>query len=402
MNWMLTDMNSYFASVEQALRPELRGRPVGVIPVETESTCVIAASHDAKRRGVKTGTGVRDARRLCPGIVFVKARPKIYVEMHHRILRSVDQCAEVDRVYSIDEWTVRLRGDDRRPERARALAGRIKGQMLKDFGPWMTCSIGIAPTRLLAKIASNLHRPNGLTLLSVNDLPDRLENVPLEELCGIGRNMLARLDKHGIRNVRDLWGVSRERAVRIWGSVSGAGWWAGFHGYDEPEIPTRRRSMSHGHVLDPRLRNEAGAYGILTRLVCKLGRRLRRHGYVARSLRVYTSDVEGGRFIESIGLPDVQDTPTLLRQFDKVWQRRPSDVLPVKKVDVSVTGLLPASQVPRWLFGETEKLRRVSRAIDRINDRWGSSAVYFGSVHDYRQQLEEKIAFGRIPEEVDS
>jgi DNA polymerase-4 len=79
MNWMLTDMDAYFASVEQSLRPELRGRPVGVIPVETESTCVIAASYDAKLLGVKVGTGVREARSLCPGIVLVKARPKIYV-----------------------------------------------------------------------------------------------------------------------------------------------------------------------------------------------------------------------------------------------------------------------------------------------------------------------------------
>ena len=103
-------MNSYFASVEQFLRPELRGRPVAVVPVETDSTCVIAASLDAKRFGVRVGTGVREARRMCPGINLVKARPSTYVEVHHRLLESVDRCVEVHRVYSIDEWTVRLRG----------------------------------------------------------------------------------------------------------------------------------------------------------------------------------------------------------------------------------------------------------------------------------------------------
>src|SRR5262249_16403750 len=105
MNWMLMDMDSYFASVEQYLRPELRGRCVGGIPVETDSTCVVAASYDAKRFGVKVGTGVREARRLCPGLLLVKARPDVYVRVHRRILRSVDRCAEVHRVYSIDEWT---------------------------------------------------------------------------------------------------------------------------------------------------------------------------------------------------------------------------------------------------------------------------------------------------------
>jgi DNA polymerase-4 len=401
MNWMLTDMNSYFASVEQFLRPELRGRPVGVIPVETDSTCVIAASHDAKRRGVKVGTRVPEARRLCPGIVLVQARPGIYVQIHHRLLESVDKCAKVHRVYSIDEWNIQLRGEDRHPEQARNLARRIKQQLLDDFGPWMTCSIGIAPTRLLAKIASDLQKPDGLTLLPVDDLPDRLEHLPLESLCGISRGMLARLDRHGIRNVRELWEVSREQAVRIWGSVSGAHWWTGFHGHDEPELSTRRRSMSHGSVLEPRLRNEEGARGVLVRLVCKLGQRLRRDGYFARRLRIVVKDVRGGCFSDEIGLPYVSDTPTLLQQFDKLWQRRASSGCPIQKVDACVSGLAPTSQVARSLFDEVEKLQRVSQAIDQINSRWGPSTVYFGPVHHYRHPMENKIAFSRIPDESD-
>ena len=400
MNWMLTDMDSYFASVEQSLRPELRGRPVGVIPVETDSTCVIAASYAAKRRGVKVGTGVREARQLCPGIALVKARPKIYVQVHHRILQSVDKCAEVYRVYSIDEWAVRLQGDNRRPEQARQLAQDIRRQMLEDFGPWMTCSIGIAPTRLLAKIASDLQKPNGITVLPVGDLPGRLENLALQDLCGISHGMLARLNQHDIRSVRELWEVSRDQAICIWGSVSGANWWAGFHGHDEPEIPTRRRSMSHGSVLEPRFRNEEGARGILVRLVCKLAQRLRQGGYVARSMRISIQDAQGGGSSAEIGLPAANDTPTLLEQFYKLWQRT-RGVCPIKKVDVCVAGLVLASQVSRPLFGEIEKLQRVSQTIDEINERWGSSTVYFGPVHDYRQPMENKIAFGRIPDELD-
>jgi DNA polymerase IV len=259
MNWMLTDMDSYFASVEQYLRPELRGRPVGVIPVETDSTCVIAASYDAKRLGVKVGTLVREARQLCPGISLVKARPQIYVQVHHRILQSVDQCALVDRVYSIDEWTIQLRGETRQPDKAQKLARDIKRRLLEDFGPWLTCSVGIAPTRLLAKIASDLQKPDGLTVLSVDDMPQRIANLSLDDLCGISDGMLARLNRFGIHNIRELWEVSREEAVRVWGSVSGAHWWAGFHGHDEPEPPTRRRAMSHSNVLAPQFRNEAGA-----------------------------------------------------------------------------------------------------------------------------------------------
>jgi DNA polymerase-4 len=321
--------------------------------------------------------------------------------VHHRILQTVDKCAEVERVYSIDEWTVRLRGEQQRPEQAQRLAQDIKGEILKDFGPWMTCSIGIAPTRLLAKIASNLQKPNGLTVLPVGDLPSRLESLRLKDLCGISHGMLARLDQHGIRNIRELWEVSREQAVSIWGSVLGAQWWAGFHGHDEPEVPPRRRSMSHGNVLDPQFRNEEGARGILVRLVCKLAQRLRRSGYLAKSLRIAVKDVVGGRFSTEIDLPAVDDTPTLLQQFYKLWQRRPPGGYPIKKVDVCVGGLVLASQVSRPLFSEVEKLQRVSHTLDKINERWGSSSVYFGPMHHYRQPMENKIAFGRIPDEVD-
>lgn len=402
MNWLMTDMNSYFASVEQHLRPELRGRPVGVIPVQTDSTCVIAASYDAKRCGVKTGTGVRDARRLCPGIILVKARPQIYVQMHHRILQSVDKCAEVHRVYSIDEWTVRLRGVEKHPEQALKIGREIKTRILEDFGPWMSCSIGIAPTRLLAKIASNLQKPNGLTVLSVDDMPGRVEHLTLKDLCGISDGMLARLNAHGIQNIRELWDASRDEAVRIWGSVSGAHWWAGFHGHDEPEVATSRHSMSHGNVLEPRFRNEEGACGIMARLVCKLGQRLRRDGYLARSLRISTKDERGGRFTEETDLPSVNDTTTLLQEFYKLCRRRAPSSRQIKKVDVCVAGLVLVSQVPRPLFAEIAKLQKLSEAIDAINTRWGASTVYFGPVHHYRQLMDNKIAFGRIPDEVES
>ncbi|MFO0883270.1 MAG: hypothetical protein U0894_03635 [Pirellulales bacterium] len=228
MNWMMMDMDSYFASVEQSLRPELRERPVGVIPVETESTCLIAASYDAKRLGIKTGTSVRDARRICPGIKLVKARPKLYVEVHNRILESVDKCAPVEKVYSIDEWTFRLRGEDKRPETALKLAREIKKQLLADFDPWLSSSIGIASSRLLAKIASGLQKPNGLTVLPVEDMPDRISHLTLKSLCGIGDGMLSRLNRHGIQTIRDLWELSRSQSVQVWGSIGGAQWWVGF------------------------------------------------------------------------------------------------------------------------------------------------------------------------------
>jgi DNA polymerase IV len=397
MNWMLIDMNSYFASVEQHDRPELRGRRVAVIPVESENTCVIAASADAKRFGVKTGTRVRDARQLCPGIVLVKARPDRYVKVHHEILRSVDQCAPVHKVYSIDEWTIRLLGKECEQERAIDLGRRIKQQLLRDFSPCLTCSIGIAPTRLLAKIASDLEKPDGLTVLDPSELPGKLDHLSLDDLCGIGSGMLTRLDAHGIQSVRDLWALSRQQAIGVWGSVAGGYWWAGFHGFDEPELSTRRRSMSHANVLDPQFRNDQAAYGIMVRLLCRLGARLRHDDYFAQHLRVHLQYVRGGSWHGQAALLYVQDTPTLLKKFRKLWQQRiPGTAAPIK-VGVEVGGLVPAAQVSPTLFDELEKPRRVSQALDKINQRWGLATIYFGSMQGFRHHMDDKIAFGRIP-----
>jgi DNA polymerase-4 len=400
MNWLFIDMNAYFASVEQHLRPELRGRPVGVIPVESDYTSIIAASYDAKRLGIKTGTRAIDAKNLCPGIVLIKARPDIYVQVHHAILRSVDTCAPVHKVYSIDEWAIRLIGDEQIPERALALGRKIKRRLLEDFSPCLTCSIGIAPTRLLAKIASDLHKPDGLTALSPDQLPDRLESMTIDDLCGIGQGMVARLQARGILTVRQLWKLSKQEAVAAWGSVSGGYWWAGFHGYDEPEIPTRRRSMSHANVLDPKFRTDQGAYGIMVRLLCRLGVRLRHDGFFAQSLRMHLKDVTGNYWRNEGELPCVQDTPTLLEKFHQLWRQRLPGHRPPMKVGVEVAGLVRADQVSESLFAAIEKPRHISHAVDQINRRWGAATVYFGSMHDFRHHMDDKIAFGRIPPEV--
>jgi DNA polymerase-4 len=360
---------------------------------------VIAANYDAKRCGVKTGTRVGDARRLCPGIILVKARPHIYVQIHHAILRSVDKCAPIHKVYSIDEWAIRLVGKDQQPQNAIALGRQIKRELLADFSPWLTCSIGIAPTRLLAKIASDLQKPDGLTVLSPDELPDRLEHFLLDDLCGIGHGMLARLDAHGIRNVQELWAISKQKAIQVWGSVSGGSWWAGFHGYDEPELPTRRRSMSHENVLHPKFRNERDAHGIMIRLLCRLGARLRHDGYFARALRAHVADLRGNYWHQDITLPCIQDTQTLLEHLERLWRRRGASYAPPLKVGVEVADLIPAAQVSQPLFDGMEKPRRVSLAVDQINQRWGAYSVYFGSVHGYRHQMDAKIAFGTIPAE---
>ena len=131
---LYVDFNSYFASVEQQERPELRGRPIGVLPVVAETTCCIAASYEAKKFGVKTGTPVREARKLCPDILFVEARPALYIHYHHRLVEIVESCTPVDRTLSIDEMVCKLTGSQQQRGNALSLAVRIKQAIREHVG----------------------------------------------------------------------------------------------------------------------------------------------------------------------------------------------------------------------------------------------------------------------------
>lgn len=405
-NWLFVDMNSFFASVEQHLRPELRGRTVGVVPVAAEGSCIIAASADAKQLGVRVGMRVREARQLCPRITLVKARPAIYVDVHHALFRTIESCTPIEKTYSIDEWAVRLRGTARRVDSAVALGRCIKQRMRAEFSPWLTCSIGIAPTRLLAKIASDLKKPDGLTTLDPADLPQRLEHLKLDDLPGIAGGMRHRLHAAGIRTIRQLWELSRAESRQAWGSVQGETWWSAFHGHDQPEAATRRRTMTHANMLAPEFRDDAGAHGILLRLLCKGAARLRHYRYGADRLLVSVRSYNGRTWHADSALPGTQDTLTIVRQFEELWRKRPwrpgggaeSDWRPFAQVAMTLAGLTPLHNLTGHLFPQEERLRNLSLTIDSLNRRWGRNAVYLGSLHEFRHEMEDKIAFGRIPD----
>ncbi|MGH9466066.1 MAG: DNA polymerase Y family protein, partial [Terriglobales bacterium] len=178
VSWLFVDLNAYFASVEQQERPELRGQPVAVVQVMTPNTVCIAASYQAKPFGVKTGVKVHEAQRLCPQLRLVLARPKLYVEYHRQIVEAVERVVPITEVQSIDEAACRLMGRERQIVNARGLAEAVK-QAVRGVGETLTCSIGLAPNRYLAKVASDMHKPDGLTVLLREQLPQALYGLGL-------------------------------------------------------------------------------------------------------------------------------------------------------------------------------------------------------------------------------
>lgn len=407
LRWLFLDLNSYFASVEQNETPALRGRPVAVLPLMSDATCVIAASYEAKRLGIKTGTPVWEAKQKCPGIALISGRHDLYVQYHHRILEEIDRHIPVTNICSIDEVGCLLDPHEQQPEVAIDLARRIKAGLRKNIGPCITCSIGLAPSRLLAKIGTDMQKPDGLVVLEPQALPGRLLELGLTDLPGISTGMAKRLARGGITSVEAFWNLAPRHARQLWGSVGGERYWYALHGYDLPEFGTQRSSVSHSQVLAPEVRPWAEARLVGRRLTQKAATRLRRMNLAAQGLGLSVRGINGERWAAELAVDAAQDNFTFLTAFEQLWQvagtelRRPM----LRKVGMWMSGLIEPNSVTGDLFAEKRDLRLVARhekisaAMDGLNRKFGRDTVLMGTpAKKLAHYTGTKVAFTRIPD----
>jgi DNA polymerase-4 len=395
---LLVDFNSYFASVEQQVEPRLRGRPVGVVPMLADTTVCIATSVEAKPFGVKTGTKVAEARRLCPEIEFVVARHEIYIEHHHRAVAAVDSVVPVRAVLSIDEMDCELTGRWREADRARGIALKVKAVIREQVGEYLRTSVGIGPNTFIAKTASDMMKPDGLVLIEQSELPGRLFGLELRDLSGIGKQMEKRLHRHGIRTVEALCALSREEMRSVWGGVGGEIMHARLRGEEAVNRETDTSSISHSSVLAPELRNADDAFAVLNRLVQKAAMRLRKAGYYASRITVSVKYLDGTHWDADMRLVDTQDTVTFLHILQKLWGGRPKDRRTILQVGMAFSDLVSEAGHTGSLFAQESKSKSLYATLDKLNSRFGKQAVYFASAHKARDRSGLHIAFNHIPD----
>lgn len=397
VQYLFVDMNSYFASVEQQLRPELRGRPVVVAPVDADTTSCVAASYEAKKFGIKTGTRIRDARLLCPDVVVISAKGQQYIEFHNKIVAAVGSVLPITAVLSVDEMVCRLLGDHRHLERAMRVAHEVKRAIYAQAGEYLRCSIGLAPNRLLAKVAADMQKPDGLTILQQEDLPHKLFTLKVNDFPGIGPRMERRLNLVGVGTVEQLFGLSAKQLGKVWGSkFLGEVWYYRLRGVDVPDSPTRTRSLGHSRVLEPAYRNPRDARAMLIRLLHKAAARLRHIGYFAGSAKLSVSYLGRERWKMEKKIELCQDTLTLIRTFAPMWEHVPPGS--ILKVGLVLGDLVHEANRTPSLFEPDDKLLRLAKAMDEVNRRNGRHAVYFGGMHGMTDAVSTRIAFGVVPD----
>jgi len=280
------DMNAFFASVEQRDFPELRGKPVGVTNGEVGTT-LITCSYEARALGVKTGMRVYEARRLCPGLIQRPARPKVYAGISTRIMHALQDISPDVEVFSVDEAFLdvthcqRLHGS---PEHIAHLAR----QRIHEISGGLPCSIGVAGTKSTAKVASEMQKPHGFTVIPPWEARERLASVPMEKICGLGPNIAEFLSLYGARTCGDVARLPMTVLARRYG-VTGKYLWLACQGKDtEPVAPdvAPPQSVGHGKVLPPHTA-AARVIEIYLRHMCeKVAARLRRYDMQAGRLYI--------------------------------------------------------------------------------------------------------------------
>jgi DNA polymerase-4 len=428
VNWLFLDLNSYFASVEQEVRPELRNRPVAVVPSMVDTTCCIAASYEAKARGVKTGTMVKDAKELCPEIILVEGRHQLYTEYHNKIVAAVNTCIPVTSVRSIDEMVCQLIGRERSLLAAMELGRNIKEAIRTQVGSSLRCSIGLAPNQYLAKVATDMEKPDGMVALTKDVLKDALRTLKLQDLPGVGARTEKRLNEKGIHSMSDLLAVlednhGREKTGELWGSVWGERMWHWLNGDDLiEEDRVVAKSMGHQHVLAPIFRNPDGAWAVAHKLLHKAAMRMRGdHLWASRisltiafqgktrmrgAASVLSSPFGPARsesWSAEMRLLECQDNTTLIGALRKLWSARPKgpDYQQPFFLSVTLSDLVPDALHSLTLFdaqdGTGERLR-LAEAMDTLNHKYGMSTLAPATMLAAYEAAPTRIAFRSVPE----
>ena len=417
------DLNSFFASVEQQLHPEYRNRPLAVVPTFADTTVAIAASYEAKALGIKTGTRVLEMKRVCPEIILVQGNHSTYAEYSHRITAAVEQACPVSHTPSIDEMVCQLIGREQEPPRARQIALDIKQSIRDNVGETLRCSIGMGPNRYLAKIASDMQKPDGLIGLLPSQLPRALMQLELRDLPGVGARTEQMLIGKGITTMPQLLALDRKGMHELWNSVWGDRLYHWLHGHstgdDGAPLPNEmQKSLGHSHVMGPEHRTPEGAWAVAHKLLHKAAMRLRMEKLCAGTLsltiryqlsrdqlagkkkvRQHTSGIRHDGWGMEARFPTCQDTLSLLEALTKLWAQQPTgeDYQRPFFVGIALGRLIHESEQQPTLFADPDNRNELSRTLDRLNLKYGHTTLHFAGMLAARDSAPTRIAFTQIP-----
>lgn len=372
-------MNSYFASVEQQANPSWRGKPLGVAAGLYRGACLIATSKEAKKEGIVTGMRLVDGLTRDPRLVVVEVDPPKYRSTTERIFSILAQYSEQIETYSIDEAFVDLTGWVKDFAEADRLGATIQRRIHDEVGEWLTCSMGIAPTRWLAKFGGDTAPKGGRVTLHAGNLAEYLKDRPLPEAWGIAHRMDRRLKALGIHTLDELRQYPLTNLIESFG-IKGYELWANVNAVELAGVQVQGvpKSIGHSHVLRRRTADLRFANAVLMKLCERTGRRLRGLDLEAQGLWFGFSTAEDGGGSEALTLSEpIADSRSIFRLARAIFQQQIRGQTP-SALAVGVFRLRPRSrQLSLWPVPKPPAA--LSAALDALNDRYGEHTVIFGA-----------------------
>ncbi len=385
------DMNAFFASVEQRANPALRGRAMAVSG-SAHRGVILSPSYEARTFGVRTGMTYHEAKTACPGLLLVPADPAKYSSTCEELIAIWRDFSPLVELFSIDEAFLDVTGCEKLFGDSVRIAIRIKERVWNEKK--LTCSIGIGPNKLLAKLGSDMQKPDGLVLISREDVPEVLEDLPVKDLCGIGPNLTRYLAAMGIRTCGELGRTPLAQLVARFGVVGERLRDMGRGFDDDPVVPLAEQhaeeSKSIGHSMT--LNEDCSDASLIERHILqlseKVGRRLRRGSYSGRTVCLTLRYADFHTFSRQRKLRHAVNHGLDICAAARELLGELQLAQPVRLIGVSVSSLeKDMSQLP--LLESERRKRFIADAMDDINDRYGDFAVTWGT-------LAERYEHGRV------
>jgi len=398
---LLVDMDAFFASVEQAHHPRLRGRPVIVCGDPGRRGVVTAASYEARPSGVRAGMPLAEARRLCPRAEFVEGNPHKYVEKSLELLEIFLSITPDVEPFSVDEAfldLMRLGERAGRRQEVIELSRALQQRIADEHG--LGASIGIGPNKLIAKMASGVQKPRGLTCLDEAEYRRLFWPKPVQELWGVGEKMAGHLRGLGILTMGDLGRARPEVLEQAFGVVGPhlreAAW-----GHDQtPVVPYHEgvdpKSMGHEVTLPEDCRDAAFLEGTLLRLADQVARRLRGDGFAGRTVTLKLRDHRFQTCTRQRALSIAVDDHLAIFEVAKALWRANWKGEPLRLLGVSVSALeATAGSEQTELFARDARARALQEALDRVRDKLGEASVVPAGSLTHRRGLGH-VPFGPL------
>lgn len=393
---MHIDLNSCFATVEQQARPKLRGKPIAIVNRRTDKTAIVTASYEAKAKGVKVGMKLREAKVLCPDIIAIESDPSKYRYVYHKLLDIMRDYSAHVTMKSIDEGVIDFH------QTSYAIAGRdlvdigheIKRRLKEEIGVWMRCNIGISTNRFLAKTAAGLHKPDGLDVITSENIREIMASLKLTDLTGIAHRNEHRLNSVGIFSALEFLDADPITLRRVvFKSVVGEWWYKRLRGFEVDDVETQVQRVGRQYVLERFDLTHDEVTQRLHHLCESVGSRMRSQGKAARGVYVYAKTLDRTYWHSSTlsPLPFFSDR-AIYAQALQLFSKAPDGM---KEIGIHCYELTDMDDSQISLFAdEITRERQVVEAVDDLNQRFGERTIHSADTLNTGIYVRTKIPFG--------